>query len=130
MALDPKVFRDLADDLTEEFSEFGGDFYCEGAGAFNPVTETFLPGASYTVNAIKSGLKYSQFQNQLIQVGDFNLVVNPREAGAYFEPAIGMQCKFKGRSIQIVSKSTDSSDGNQLSAPKDVAAVRLVCRYL
>ena len=130
MALDFKVFRDLADDLTEEFSGAKGDFYCERQGAFDPDTETFTAGASYTVGAIKTELKYKQFQNQSIQTGDFNLFINPRDSGAYFEPSIGMSCKFKGRGVQIVSKATDSSDGNKLNAPKDVAGVKLVCRYL
>jgi len=132
MATDPQEFRDLANELTEEFSGFGGDFYCEAGGAYNPITETFAAGASYTINAIKSNLKYKQFQNQLIQSGDFNLTINPRGetvGGAYFEPQIGMQCKFKGVGVQIISKATDSSDGNG-NNPKDIAAVIIVCRYL
>jgi hypothetical protein len=130
MATDTQEFRDLADDITEEFAGFGGDFYCESGGTFDPVTETFSAGPSYTVNAIKSNLKYSQFQNQLIQVGDFNLVINPREvSGNYFEPEIGSACKFKGVGVQIISKRSDSSDGNE-NAPTKIAVVKLVCRYL
>lgn len=132
MPTDTQEFRDLADDLTEEFGGFGGDFYCESGGTFNPVTETFAAGESYTINAIKTDLSYKQFQNQLIQTGDFNLTINPRgeaSAGSYFEPSIGMQCKFKGVGVQIISKGTDSSDGNE-NAPTKIAVVKLVCRYL
>lgn len=120
----PSEFQNLADELIDdEFTAFKKLFSANRPGAFNPVTETYATGQSFTIGAIPSALKDSQFQNQLIQVGDFNLVLNPRTtpaSGAYFEPRINDQCTFDGKSVQIVAKATDAAD----------AAVKLVCRYL
>jgi len=120
----PSEFQTLADELIDdEFTAFKKPFSATRQGAFNPVTETYAAGQSFTIGAIPSALEDSQFQNQLIQVGDFNLVLNPRTtptSGAYFEPRINDQCTFNSKAVQIVTKSTDSAD----------AAVKLVCRYL
>ena len=124
MATLPGEFKDLADELiNSEFAAFKRLFTCTRAGAYDSVTETYLAGQSFIVGGIPSALSDRQFQNQLIRVGDFNLVLNPRAAtlsGVYFEPVIGDQCSFDSKSIQIVAKGTDSAD----------AAVKLVCRYL
>lgn len=124
MATLPSEFQDLADELIDdEFTAFKKPFSATRNGAFNSTTETYAAGQSFTIGAIPSALKDSQFQNQLIQVGDFNLVLNPRTtptSGAYFEPRINDQCTFDSKPVQIVSKGTDSAN----------AAVKLVCRYL
>lgn len=120
----PSEFQDLADELIDdEFTAFKKLFSATRPGAFNPVTETYAAGQAFTIGAIPSVLEDSQFQNQLIQVGDFNLALNPRTtpaSGTYFEPRTNDQCSFNGRPVQIVSKGTDSAG----------AAVKLVCRYL
>lgn len=124
MATLPSEFQNLADELIDdEFTAFKKPFTATRQGAFNPVTETYAAGQSFTIGAIPSALEDSQFQNQLIQVGDFNLVLNPRTtptSGVYFEPRINDQCTFNSNAVQIVAKGTDSAD----------AAVKLVCRYL
>lgn len=120
----PAEFQDLADELiNDEFAAFRQPFTCSRPGAFDSDAETYLAGAAFTIGAIPSALNDRQFQNQLIQVGDFNLVLNPRTttaSGTYFEPRINDQCSFNGRPVQIVAKGTDSAG----------AAVKLVCRYL
>lgn len=120
----PSEFQDLADELIDdEFTAFKKLFSANRPGAFNPVTETYAAGQSFTIGAIPSALEDSQFQNQLIKVTDFNLVINPRTpptSGSYFEPRIGDECTFNSRAIQIVSDKNDSAN----------AAVKLVCRYL
>lgn len=124
MATLPSEFQGLADELIDdEFAAFKKPFAATRPGAFNPVTETYAAGQSFTIGAIPSALEDKQFQNQLIQVGDFNLVLNPRTtptSGAYFEPRINDQCTFDGKSVQIIAKATDSAS----------AAVKLVCRYI
>jgi hypothetical protein len=124
MATLPSEFQDLADELiNDEFTAFKKPFTATRPGAFDPVTETYLAGQSFIIGGIPSALKDKQFQNQLIQVGDFNLVINPRTtptSGVYFEPRINDQCTFDSKPVQIVSKGTDAAD----------AAIQLVCRYL
>lgn len=120
----PSEFQELADELIDdEFNAFKKTFSANRPGAFDPATETYAAGQSFTIDAIPSALKDSQFQNQLIQVGDFNLVLNPRTtptSDTYFEPRINDQCTFDSKPVQIVTKGTDAAD----------ATVRLVCRYL
>jgi len=117
-------FQDLSNELIDdEFTAFKKPFSVERKGAFNSTTETYAAGPSFIIGAIPSALEDKQFQNQLIQVGDFNLVLNPRTtptSGVYFEPRINDQCTFNSKAVQIVAKGTDSAD----------AAVKLVCRYL
>ena len=124
MATLPVEFQSLADELiNDEFAAFRQPFTCSRPGAFDSVTETFLTGQSFIIGGIPSALEDKQFQNQLIQVGDFNLVLNPRTtttSGVYFEPRINDQCSSNGKPVQIVTKGTDSAN----------AAVKLVCRYL
>lgn len=124
MATLPVEFQDLADELIDdEFTAFKKQFTVTRNGAFEPVTETYLAGQSFIVGAIPSALEDKQFQNQLIQVGDFNLVLNPRTiptSGVYFEPRINDQCTLDSKPVQIVARETDAAD----------AAVKIVCRYL
>lgn len=120
----PSEFQNLADELIDdEFTAFKKPFSATRPGAFDPVTETYAAGQSFSIGAIPSALEDSQFQNQLIQVGDFNLVLNPRTtptSGVYFEPRINDQCTFDSKPVQIIAKATDAAN----------AAVKLVCRYL
>lgn len=124
MATSPSEFQDLADELIDdEFTAFKKPFSATRPGAFDRVTETYAEGQSFTIGAIPSALEDKQFQNQLIQVGDFNIVLNPRTtpaSGTYFEPRINDQCTLDSKPVQIVAKGTDSAN----------AAVKLVCRYL
>ena len=120
----PSEFQTLADELIDdEFTAFKKPFAATRPGSFNPATETYEAGRSFTIGAIPSALEDKQFQNQFIQVGDFNLVLNPRTtpaSGVYFEPRINDQCTFNSKPVQIVAKGTDSAN----------AAVKLVMRYL
>lgn len=124
MATTAEDFQSITNELVDgEFAFMKGPFTATRQGAFNPSTEEYAAGATYSIGSIRSNLSYKQFQNQLIQTGDFNLVINPRtplNSGTYFEPRINDQCTFKGASIQIISKDVDDAN----------AAVKLVCRYL
>lgn len=121
----PSEFQDLADELIDdEFTAFKGVFSCERQGAFNSTTETYEAGPAFTIGAIESNLEDSQFQNQLIRVGDFNLVINPRTptaSGVYFEPRVGDKMTYNGKQIQIVS-SKPAGTANAVFKP--------ACRYL
>jgi hypothetical protein len=83
------------------------------------ITETNSTGQSFSVGAIRTALTDSQFDNELIRVGDFGCVFT-YGATVTFAPTVTDQCSYDGKPCQIISADIDGAD----------AAVKLILRAL
>jgi hypothetical protein len=120
MATTKAEFQQLATELIDvEFSDFKRSLTVTRAGAYDPITETNTTGQSFSVGAIRTALTDSQFDNELIRVGDFGCVFT-YSATVIFAPTVTDQCNYDGKPCQIISADIDGAD----------AAVKLVLRAL
>jgi hypothetical protein len=120
MATTKAEFKDLAAELIDsEFSDFKRPLIVTRARAYDPITETNSAGQSFSVGAIRTALTDSQFENELIRVGDFGCVFT-YSAAVTFAPTVTDQCSYDGKPCQIISADIDGAD----------AAVKLVLRAL
>jgi hypothetical protein len=120
MAITKTEFQQLATELIDdEFSNFKRPLTVTRAGAYDPITETNGTGQSFSVGAIRTALTESQFENELIRVGDFGCVFT-YSALVTFAPTVADQCNYNGKPCQIISADIDGAD----------AAVKLVLRAL
>lgn len=118
MTTTKQEFKDLATELIDdEFADFKRAIVITRAGAWDPITETNAAGLTFTTGAIRTALKDSQFQNQLIKVGDYNCVFN-NDALVTFEPTVTDSCTYDGVACQIIDAKVDGAD----------ATVKLVLR--
>ena len=120
MATKKTEFKELATELIDgEFADFKRSLTVTRAGTYDPITETNGAGQSFVVGAIRTALTDSQFENELIRVGDFNCVAN-YSAAVTFAPTVTDLCSYDGKPCQIISAAIDGAD----------AAVKLVLRAL
>jgi hypothetical protein len=118
MATTKAEFQQLATELIDdEFSDFKRSLVVTRAGTYDPITETTGAGQSFTTGAIRTALKDSQYENQLIKVGDFNCVLS-NDSKVTFAPTVTDSCTYDGVACQIIDVMIDGAD----------ATVKLVLR--
>lgn len=118
MATTKAEFQALATELIDdEFADFKRTIVITRAGVYDPITETNEASLTFTTGAIRTALKDSQFENQLIKVGDFNCVLN-NDALITFTPTVTDSCTYDGVACQIIDVMRDGAD----------ATVKLVLR--